>query len=326
MTDAAGEVSGVQMVTVGENNEGQRLDNFLIAHLKGVPRSWVYRVLRRGEVRVNKGRCKPARRLQIGDVVRIPPLRVAARTSPMPSAGLVQLIEAAIVYESGSYLILNKPAGVAVHGGSGLAHGVIETLRASRPEGAYLELAHRLDRETSGCLMIAKKRSVLRQLQELQRDGGIEKCYLALLAGRSRKGRWQADVPLKKNTLKSGERIVRVDPQGKRAVTNFVVAKRYTDAFLVHAELETGRTHQIRVHAAFNRTPILGDPKYGDEKANRQFQEFGLKRLFLHAVSLKFKSPEDGARFQIEAPLPTELQSLLENLDEREEKIRAGRF
>ena len=326
MAEVAGQAGRVQMITVDENNDGQRLDNFLIAHLKGVPRSWVYRVLRRGEVRVNKGRCKPARRLQIGDVVRIPPLRMTEKSSVTPTSGLMDIVDKSICYEDDSLLILNKPSGVAVHGGSGLAHGAIEVLRASRPEAPYLELAHRLDRETSGCLMVAKKRSVLRQLQELQREGKIEKRYLALLAGRSRRGRWHTDVPLKKNTLKSGERIVRVDPEGKRAVTHFQVMKRYTDVLLVEALLETGRTHQIRVHAASNGTPILGDPKYGDEQANRSFQRLGLKRLFLHAVSLKFNWRVDGTRFQIEAPLPTKLQSLLESLDEREQEIRTGRF
>jgi len=326
MAEVAGQKRGVQMVTIDENNDGQRLDNFLIGRLKGVPRSWVYRVLRRGEVRVNKGRCKPARRLQAGDVVRIPPLRQSEKRLESPSGSLIELIEQSICYEDDLLLIVNKPAGVAVHGGSGLSHGVIETLRASRPDSHFLELAHRLDRETSGCLMLAKKRSSLRRLQELQRGGRIEKRYLALLAGRSRKGAWRADVPLQKNTLKSGERIVRVDPEGKPAITHFKVTQRFTDAFLVEATLETGRTHQIRVHAASNGTPILGDPKYGDEIANRSLREFGLRRLFLHASSLRFAWPELHGGFQIEAPLPPELQSVVERLKEHEQKIRTDRF
>ena len=326
MAEVAGQAGRVQMVTVDENNDGQRLDNFLMAQLKGVPRSWVYRVLRRGEVRVNKGRCKPARRLQIGDVVRIPPVRMTEKQAEAPSRGLVDLVAQSICYEDDLLIILNKPAGIAVHGGSGLSHGVIEILRAARPNAPFLELAHRLDRETSGCLMLAKKRSSLRRLQELQRDGKVEKRYLALLAGRSRKGSWRVDMPLKKNTLKSGERIVRVDAEGKAAVTYFEVVKRFTDCFLVAATLETGRTHQIRVHAASKGTPILGDPKYGDENANRSLRGLGLKRLFLHAVSLRFDWPGLRGGFQIEAPLPTELQSVIEKLDEKEQGIRAGRF
>lgn len=326
MAEVAGQTGRVQMVTVDENNDGQRLDNFLLGRLKGVPRSWVYRVLRRGEVRVNKGRCKPARRLQVGDVVRIPPLRQSDRQVESPSGKLIELIEKSVCYEDGLLLIVNKPAGVAVHGGSGLSHGVIEILRASRPDAPFLELAHRLDRETSGCLMLAKKRSSLRRLQELQRAGKIEKRYRALLTGRSRKGAWRADVPLQKNTLKSGERIVRVDPEGKTAITHFEVVQRFSECFLVEATLETGRTHQIRVHAAANGTPILGDPKYGDDIANRSLREMGLRRLFLHASALRFDWPELRGGFQIEAPLPTELQSVLETLDEHEQKIRADRF
>jgi len=326
MAQVAGKTGPVQMVTVDENSDGQRLDNFLIARLKGVPRSWVYRVLRRGEVRVNKGRSKPARRLQLGDVVRIPPVRISDKQQQVPSAGLIDWIDDSICYEDDLLLILNKPAGIAVHGGSGLAHGVIEIMRSSRPDAPYLELAHRLDRETSGCLMIAKTRSCLRRLQELQRNGRVEKRYLALLSGRTRKDSWRADLPLKKNTLQSGERIVRVDPEGKRAVTRYKVVKRFTDVLLVEATLETGRTHQIRVHAASNGTPILGDPKYGNENANRSLRKFGLNRLFLHAASLRFEWPASGGHFQITAPLPTKLQSLLERLNEREQEIRTGRI
>ena len=324
MPEASCQAGGVRMVTIDERNDGQRLDNFLIAQLKGVPRSWVYRVLRRGEVRVNKGRCKPARRLQVGDVVRIPPLRQAQKTSDSPSVYLIEKVKKTILYEDDLLLVINKPAGIAVHGGSGLSHGVIEILRASRAEGTFLELAHRLDRETSGCLMLAKKRSALRRLQELQRDGKIEKRYLALLAGRSRKGNWRADAPLRKNTLKSGERIVRVDPEGKPAVTQFKVAQRFTGAFLVEALLETGRTHQIRVHAAANGSPILGDPKYGDETANRAFRDLGLRRLFLHAASVRFAWPEAGGSFHVEAPLPKDLQRVVMTLSEHEQKIRTG--
>lgn len=326
MAEVAGPADRVKMVTVDENNEGQRLDNFLLAQLKGVPRSWVYRVLRRGEVRVNKGRCKPARRLQIGDVVRIPPVRQSQKRVETPSEKLIKTLEKSICYEDGQLLIINKPAGIAVHGGSGLSHGVIEILRASRPNAPFLELAHRLDRETSGCLMLAKKRSALRRLQELQRAGKIEKRYLALLSGRSRKGVWRTDSPLKKNTLKSGERIVRVDPEGKPAITRFKVVHRFTDALLAEAELETGRTHQIRVHAASHGNPILGDPKYGDEGANRSLRGLGLRRLFLHAASLRFEWPDTPGGMHFEAPLPGDLKSVVETLEKHEQEIRAGRF
>ena len=314
MGEGEGRSARVQMVTVDENNDGQRLDNFLIAQLRGVPRSWVYRVLRRGEVRVNKGRCKPSRRLQIGDVVRIPPVRVSPKAANSPSRELTNKIDKSVIYEDNLLLIINKPTGVAVHGGSGLAHGVIEILRAARPESSFLELAHRLDRETSGCLMLAKKRSALRRLQELQRDAKIEKRYLALLAGRTRKGRWRVDFPLRKNTLQGGERVVRVDPEGKPAATVFRKLEQFGDAMLVEATLETGRTHQIRVHAAANGTPILGDEKYGDAEANRAFRALGLRRLFLHAASLSFDWPECQGGFQIQATLPTELQSVVETL------------
>lgn len=311
-----------QSVTVDENNDGQRLDNFLMSQLKGVPRSWVYRVLRRGEVRVNSGRSKPARRLQVGDVVRIPPLRRTETTARPPATNLIDLVKNSISYEDNAILIVNKPAGLAVHGGSGLSHGVIEILRAARADAPFLELAHRLDRDTSGCLMLAKKRSALRTLQELQRAGKIEKRYLALLSGRIRKGSWRADLPLQKNTLHSGERVVRVDPEGKPAVTHFKVLKRFTDATLVEATLETGRTHQIRVHAAANGTPILGDAKYGSETADRALRELGLRRLFLHAASLRFTWPDDHRNYAVEAPLPAELQAVLAALETHEKNLR----
>jgi 23S rRNA pseudouridine955/2504/2580 synthase len=306
----------VRLVTIDKNHDGQRIDNFLLSQLRGVPRSWVYRVLRRGEVRVNKGRCKPSQRVHAGDVVRIPPLRLAERPSSEPPAYLLESIEQAVIHESDDLLIVDKPSGMAVHGGSGVSFGVIEALRASRPNAAYLELAHRLDRDTSGCLLLAKKRSALVRLQELQRTAKVDKRYLALLAGRIRKGAWRADLPLRKNTLHSGERIVRVDPEGKPAATRFAVQRRFGDATLVRAELETGRTHQIRVHAAANGTPILGDTKYGDEQANTQFRKRGLRRLFLHAAGLAFAWPGVRGRFEIEAPLPVDLSAVLENLDE----------
>ncbi len=305
----------VQHLVIGEEAEGQRIDNFLLGRLKGVPRSWVYRVLRRGEVRVNKGRAKPTRRLRLGDQVRIPPLRLPETDDgPGPSAGLRRRIEQAIVHEDDDLLVIDKPSGVAVHGGSGVSHGVIEVLRALRPEARYLELAHRLDRDTSGLLLVAKRRSALVQLQKLQLAGRIEKRYLALLTGRWRQDRKTADVPLRKNTLRSGERIVRVDPAGKKAVTHFRVCERLSGAMLVEARLETGRTHQIRVHAAYLGTPILGDAKYGDAGAETLAREVGLKRLFLHAWRLDFPWTGRPGGYRLEAALPAELQTLVDKL------------
>jgi 23S rRNA pseudouridine955/2504/2580 synthase len=308
----------VRFVTVDESGEGQRVDNFLLRHLKGVPKTLVYRVLRKGEVRVNKGRVKPTYKLAVGDVVRIPPVRLpAAGEKVAPSERQRAEILDSILYEDERLIIINKPSGWAVHGGSGVSLGIIEALRAARPELKQVELAHRLDRDTSGCLMLAKKRSALKLLQELQRKGGIEKRYLALLAGRWRKGKATVDAPLRKNTLAGGERVVRVDPEGKPSRTFFRAMNRYDGATLVEATLDTGRTHQIRVHAAHLGFPILGDPKYGDVAANRTFREMGLKRLFLHAHSLAFTWPDTGKRFTIKAPLPPELQAVVDRLEQR---------
>jgi len=307
--------SRVRYLAVGEEADGQRVDNFLLNRLKGVPRSWVYRVLRRGEVRVNKGRVKPRQRLHIGDQVRIPPLRLT-ESVPSPGPGVIarRRIEQAIVHEDDDLLVIVKPSGIAVHGGSGVSFGVIEILRALRPQARYLELAHRLDRDTSGLLLIAKRRSALVQLQELQLAGRVEKRYLALLAGHWRQDRKTADVPLRKNTLRSGERVVRVDPAGKDAVTHFRVRQRLRNAMLVEARLETGRTHQIRVHAAYLGNPVLGDAKYRDANAEMLAQKAGLKRLFLHAWRLKF--PWEGRKGGccLEAPLPAELQTVVDRL------------
>lgn len=303
------------VVVVDEGGDGQRIDNYLFTRLKGVPKTWVYRVLRRGEVRVNKGRAKPATRLAAGDQVRIPPVRIAQReVSDGPSRTYRETINKSIIYEDDLILVINKPAGFAVHGGSGVSHGVIEILRALRPQAKYLELAHRLDRETSGCLMLAKRRSALQILQELQLDGRIEKRYLALLPGNWRKGRITVDMPLQKNTLRSGERVVRVDAEGKVAITHFEVREHLTGCMLVEAVLETGRTHQIRVHAAHLESPILGDPKYGDAELNRRFREFGLKRLFLHAHRLDIPWPGRPGGYHFTAPLSTDLQAVVDGL------------
>ncbi|WP_456375628.1 23S rRNA pseudouridine(955/2504/2580) synthase RluC [Thiolapillus sp.] len=305
----------VRHVTVDERGDGQRIDNFLLRELKGAPRALVYRLLRKGEVRVNKGRVKAGRKLVAGDVVRIPPVRLAdvSRTG-MPAERKIKRIEKTVIYEDNLLLIINKDSGLAVHGGSGISFGVIELLRASRPDEKALELAHRLDRDTSGCLMLAKKRSALRILQQLQREGRVRKRYLALLSGHWNKDRQQVRAPLKKNTLKSGERVVRVDASGKDAHTEFRVLKRFSNATLVEAELKTGRTHQIRVHAQYLGTPILGDEKYGDDQANRDFRKRGLKRLFLHAASLRFPWPDKPEPYVFAAPLSSELQQVLDKL------------
>ena len=314
MANSSDSGAKVQYLTVDENAEGQRIDNFLMARLKGVPKSWVYRVLRKGEVRVNKGRAKPTRKLEIGDEVRVPPVRRSDDKALTPGAGMQQAITHNILYEDDLLLIVNKPSGMAVHGGSGVSHGVIEALRAARPDAKFLELAHRLDRDTSGCLMLAKKRSSLKELQRLQVTNQVDKRYQALLDGRWRKGKQTVDVPLQKNTLKSGERMVRVDPEGKKAITHFTVLQHFSSSTLVEAKLETGRTHQIRVHAQYAGTPIVGDTKYETPDALAYWNEQGVKRLFLHAWRLSF--PWEGKRFQIEAPLPADLQSVLEGISE----------
>ncbi|WP_423062288.1 23S rRNA pseudouridine(955/2504/2580) synthase RluC [Candidiatus Paracoxiella cheracis] len=283
------------LVTIDEEVVGQRLDNFLIRHLKGVPKARIYRALRKGEVRVNKGRVKQDYRLQQGDQVRIPPLRVSEPTqAPKPHAGMASMLEQRILYEDASLLIMAKPAGMPVHGGSGISMGLIEALRAIRPKQKLLELVHRLDRDTSGCLLIAKKRALLVALHELLTHRKVVKQYLALV-----KGHWPDDVkevnePLRKNILRSGERIVTVTDEGKPAATKFRVLKKYKNATLVEAKPLTGRTHQIRVHAAVMGHPIAGDEKYGDAEFNKRMRHLGLKRLFLHAAGIRFKLPDQN--------------------------------
>ncbi len=311
------QATAVRMVEVDEGSAGQRIDNFLLKVLKGVPKTRIYRILRKGEVRVNKKRAKPDFRLSLGDVVRIPPVRVSDTPEPIrPADKVLKLLCDSILYEDDGLLILNKPSGLAVHGGSGLSYGVIEGLRALRPEARFLELGHRLDRDTSGCLVIAKKRSVLRAFHTLLRDGGMDKFYLALVMGRwkgSAKGKG-IDAPLRKNELKSGERIVRVSEDGKPSLSIFTPITLYKDCSLMRVKLVTGRTHQARVHAQYSGHPIAGDSKYGDENFNRVMAGRGLKRLFLHAAELHFTLPDHGT-VHVEAPLDEKLQNLLNNLE-----------
>jgi len=307
----------VEIVTVSEDREGQRLDNFLAGRLKGVPKSLVYRICRTGEVRVNGRRAKPDQRLVVGDEVRIPPVRVAERgtDAPPPETQLAR-IEAAIIHEDRDFLVIDKPAGVASHGGSGISFGAIELLRAARPRDT-LELVHRLDRDTSGVLVLARKRSALTALQAVIREGRAEKRYLALIEGALPQARLLVDAPLRKSVLQGGERMVRVDDEGKPSRSRFAEVERYADATLVEVALETGRTHQIRVHAQHIGHALAGDEKYGDRAFNKTMREQGLKRLFLHAARFQFEIGERSYAFS--APLAPELAAVLDTLKEGKE-------
>ncbi|WP_425484261.1 23S rRNA pseudouridine(955/2504/2580) synthase RluC [Candidatus Methylobacter favarea] len=302
----------VQLIEITEENCDQRLDNFLISRLKGVPKSRIYRLVRKGEVRVNKGRADVKYRLIAGDIVRIPPLRLAERSeNSFVAQGLKDAFQQDILYEDEAFLVLNKPAGFAVHGGSGINSGIIEGLRLARPDSRFLELVHRLDRDTSGCLLIAKKRSALRKLHELFRDDQINKTYLALLAGQWARKKQVVTAPLQKNVSKGGERMVVVSQAGKEAETVFRRLKLFREATLVEASPKTGRTHQIRVHAAILGHPIVGDERYGSAEVNRVFKSRGYKRLFLHAEKLKFQHPVTAELLTITAALPQPLEDLL---------------
>ena len=315
MNNSDAPITGVQLLEVAPELAGQRIDNFLRTQLKGVPKTLIYRILRKGEVRVNKGRIKPEYKLQAGDVVRVPPLRLAERDEPEPLAqGLLARLEAAIVFEDKALIVLNKPAGIAVHGGSGLNYGVIEACRQLRPDVKEIELVHRLDRDTSGLLMIAKKRSMLRHLHEALRGDGVDKRYLALVRGNWPTAKKQVNAPLLKNNLRSGERMVEVNVEGKEALTTFRVLRRFGEfATLVEASPITGRTHQIRVHAKHAGHSIAGDSKYGDEEFTREIRELGGKRLFLHAHSLRVKLP-DGEVLTVDAPVDECWSRTLERL------------
>lgn len=295
----------VQILTVADDEAGQRIDNYLRTRLKGVPKSLLYRILRKGEVRVNKKRIKPEYKLQAGDDVRVPPIRVSEKEEAPVSAKLTRVAALAdcILYEDGGLIVLNKPSGTAVHGGSGLSFGVIEGLRALRPEARFLELVHRLDRDTSGILLVAKKRSVLRDLHEQLRVKTVQKDYLALVRGQWQKHCKVVQAPLMKNVLQSGERIVRVSAEGKPSETRFEVVERFEQATLVKASPVTGRTHQIRVHTLHAGHPIAFDDKYGDRDFDAQVAASGLNRLFLHAAAIRFRHPQTGQEMLIEAPL-----------------------
>lgn len=283
--------TAVQWLTVGDDLAGQRLDNFLLRELKGVPKSWVYRVIRKGEVRVNKKRCKPESRLEPGDLIRVPPVRQSDSREPVVPDGLRKVLEAAVVFEDESLLVVNKPHGLAVHGGSGLNYGLIEGLRALNSGSQRWELVHRLDRETSGLIMVAKQRKTLLTLQKLLQTGRVEKVYQAWVDGRWPPSVSEITAPLAKNVLKSGERIVVVHQDGKQSLTRFSVLSREGDATLVEARPVTGRTHQIRVHAQFAGYPIIGDPKYLADERLQFWRARGIHRMCLHAARLEVNWP-----------------------------------
>jgi len=299
---------------IGPETAGQRLDNFLFRHLKGVPKSRIYRMLREGEVRVSGHRAKPEYKLAEGDVVRIPPVRVAEREPPSPMGAFSQPLLERVIYRDDALLVIDKPAGQAVHGGSGVSLGVIEQLRLELPRVRFLELAHRLDKETSGVLVLALKRSALVELHRMLRAGEMRKHYLALATGLWRDPLRHVKLPLQRYLNEDGERRVAVDDEGQRAHTIFRLVRRYAACSLLEAELKTGRTHQIRVHLAALGHAIAGDDKYGDTVLNREFRKRGLRRMFLHAARLEMAHPLTGEPLVVEAPLPRDLESFLQAL------------
>lgn len=307
----------VSWLEIGEDSAGQRIDNFLTRHLKGVPKSHIYRIIRGGEVRVNKKRVDQTCRLEIGDVVRIPPVRVAERERAevyVPAANFP------ILYEDDALLAIDKPSGTAVHGGSGVSFGVIEQLRQARPQAKFLELVHRLDRETSGVLLVAKKRSALTGLHEIMREGQSDKRYLALVLGQWKNTRQHVKLPLHKYDTPQGEKRVIVREDGQHAHTIFTLQQSWPNFSLLEAELKTGRTHQIRVHLAHLGFPIAGDDKYGDFARNKELAKQGLKRMFLHARSITFNHPLTGELLSIKAATPSDLHRFIDKLDQ----TRAG--
>lgn len=304
--------SNARLVTVQPEDSGQRLDNFLLREVKGVPRTRLYRAVRKGEVRVNKGRVRVDYRLVAGDLVRLPPLHQAERAqSAAVPARLARELASRIVYEDDNLLAINKPSGLAVHGGSGLHFGLIECLRQMRPQARYLELVHRLDRDTSGLVLVARRPAALRELHRMLREKEIDKRYLALAQGYWPGSVRVVEAPLEKNILLSGERMVRVSAEGKRAVTEFTVLERFARATLVEARPVSGRTHQIRVHAQHAGHPLLGDAKYAGEVAADAARQMGLRRLFLHASELRFTLADSGY-LELAAPLDAELTTLLD--------------
>jgi 23S rRNA pseudouridine955/2504/2580 synthase len=318
--DATGAApASVKTLIISADNDGQRIDNFLLTHLRGVPRTHVYRLLRTGQVRVNSRRAKPGYRLREGDNIRVPPVTSRAEQAPVPPTDKQRgIILGGVLYEDEQLLALNKPAGLPVHGGSGLPTGLVNLLKAVRHDLPFAELAHRLDRYTSGCLLFAKDRATLLGLHRQFRDGQVDKHYLALVKGRWHGGARVVDSALAGTRLASGERRMTVGEEGKAASTRFVPREVYPNATLVEARPLTGRTHQIRVHAVHVGHPIAGDTKYGDRAFNREMRQLGLRRLFLHACELELTHPATGRRLHIQAPLPLPLQKVLERFDKHD--------
>jgi len=317
MTTIEGKAIAVRHERIDEAAAGQRIDNYLLRIAKGVPKSHIYRILRSGEVRVNGRRVQQTYRLQEGDEVRIPPIRIAEPTHAAPAPAGKPL---PVVYEDEALLVIDKPSGKAVHGGSGVSYGVIEQLRVQRPELRMLELAHRLDRETSGLLIVAKKRSALTALHDMMREGSVEKRYLTLVPGRWSNPLQHVKVPLHKYLTAEGERRVRVADEGKAAHSIVRLVRRWRDYSLLEVELKTGRTHQIRVHLAHLGFALCGDDKYGDFALNKRLEVEGLRRMFLHAAKLRFAHPLTGAPLAFDSPLPADLQTFLDRLDAAEKK------
>lgn len=312
---AAGAKPAVSMITIDEDSAGQRIDNFLAKALKGVPKSHLYRILRSGEVRVSSRRVDATYRLAAGDVVRIPPIRTAApATSRTVNPTAAPRLEHTVIFEDPALLVIDKPAGYAVHGGSGISRGVIEQLRLERPQAKFLELVHRLDRETSGILMLAKKRSALVQLHEAIRANQTDKRYLVLVHGHWREQKRRVSLPLQKYVLASGERRVAVHADGQPSETIFRLRQHYEGFSLLEAQLVTGRTHQLRVQLAHLGFPIAGDDKYGDFSVNKSMQKQGLKRMFLHSAETVIRHPVSGEKLTLSAPLPAELSRFLQQL------------
>jgi 23S rRNA pseudouridine955/2504/2580 synthase len=318
--------SPIVLHTVSDDESGQRIDNFLMRHFKTVPRSRVYRLLRKGEVRVNRKRVDAEYRLATGDEVRLPPVRIEPEGQPgRPSQSLLELIEGAVIFQDRHLLVIDKPSGVAVHGGSGMSFGVIEALRASRPRET-LELVHRLDRDTSGCLLVARDRSTLTALHALIRNGGLHKTYMALVAGSWQLGTKRIDAPLSTDSRERGERHVRVAAAGKASVSVFKPVQFFGSlATLMEVDIPTGRTHQIRVHASYAGHPLLGDDKYGDRERNAELKRHGLKRTFLHAQSVAFEWPGSGVPFHVSAPLPADLVGVLDALTDTRARAKTPR-
>jgi len=312
----SGEFNQVSFITIGDDEAGQRVDNYLIRILKGVPKSMIYRIVRKGEVRVNKKRVKVEYKLKGQDILRVPPVRVSEKGAPKVSAGFnqVQQLAKAVIYEDDALIVLNKPSGLAVHAGSGIDFGIIEAMRVLRPENRYLELVHRIDRGTSGCLLIAKKRSALRALHKQLREKTARKHYLALVQGSWPSALNHIDSALMKISLASGEMVMKVHPEGKACLTRFKVVEQYKDSTLIQASPITGRTHQIRVHTASVQQAIAGDDKYGDPLFDKKMLSRGLKRLFLHAHKIAFDHPVSGERVEFEAPLSPDLQKVLKRM------------